>query len=220
MGFQDIGLFFGIGPRIGFNSQRSDYFMDRGKLFGIGAQARASVVSIGLNFEGGRIGHASVMDVKGSEFTRKVDKSKTFARGSNQVFNTFFDFGFDITDLLLSFGLIEVDRDYGVTSFFSISTGYSMGFSIVGGHQYNDDVDLDQLAAFESKFTGYRNSVYKPYELGGENGRSGYLGGWYFASEVGAMQMRIQWYKYYRAPLLNNFVISLTYRLPISHLIK
>lgn len=218
LGFQDIGPFFGIGPRIGLNSQRSSYFSDRGRLVGISAQARASVISVGLNFEGGRIGHASVMEVKGSYFTRRVDKRENFAMGSNRVFNTFLDIGFDISDMLLSFGLIEVDRDYGVTSFFSVSAGYSMGFSIVGGHEYNADADLDQLAAFESKFTGYGNGIYKPFELGGANGRSGYLGGWYLASEVGAMQMRVQWYKYYRAPLLNNFVFSLTYRLPVWHL--
>lgn len=218
LGFQDIGPFFGVGPRIGFNSQRSSYFSDRGRLYGVAAQARASVVSVGLNFEGGRIGHASVMEVKGSNFTRKVDKSQNFAMGSNRVFNTFLDVGFDISDMLLSLSLIEVDRDYGVTSFFSVSVGYSMGFSIVSQHVYNTDADIAKLVEFESKFTGFGNGVYKPHELGGANGRSGYLGGWYFAAEVGAMQMRVQWYKYYRAPLLNNFVFSMTYRLPVWHL--
>jgi len=215
-GFQDIGLFFGVGPRIGLNNQRSSYFSDRGRLIGIGMQARGSVVSIGLNLEGGRIGHATVMEVSGSEFSRKVDKSENYAMGSNRVFNTFFDFGIDISDIILGLAMIEVDRDYGITSFFSISAGYSMGFSIVSGHKYNENADLNKLDGFENTFTGYGNGVYKPYELGGENGRSGYLGGWYLATEVGAVQARFQWYKYYRAPLLNNFVFSLTYRLPLS----
>jgi len=50
------------------------------------------------------------MEVKGSNFTRKVDKDENFAMGANRVFNTFLDIGFDISDMLLSFGLIEVDR--------------------------------------------------------------------------------------------------------------
>lgn len=218
VGFQDIGPFLGIGPRIGFNSQRSDYFSDRGRLYGLSAQARGGVISLGLNFEGGRIGHGSVMEVKGSNFTRRVDRTETFAKGSNRVFNTFLDVGFDITDMLLAFSLLEVDRDKTVTSYFSFSVGYSMGYSVVSDHRYNADANLDQLEAFKSKFTGYGNGVYKPFEIGGENGRSGYLGGWYFAAEVGAVQARLQWYKYYRAPLLNNFVFSLTYRLPVVHL--
>jgi hypothetical protein len=218
MGFQDIGTFLGVGPRVGFNSFRSRYHTDRGRLFGVGIQARSGMLSFGLNMEGGRIGHASAMQDNGEKIKRRVDKSETFAQGSNFVYNTFFDVGYDISDGLLSMMGTVTDRT-GITSYFSVAAGYSFGFSFVGGHRWNDNVDFYEL---EQHTEALKDDLekFKEHHAGGDNGKSGYLGGWYVATEVGAMQARFQWYKYYRAPLLNNFVISLTYRLPLAHLKK
>jgi len=214
VGVQDIGPHFGIGPKISWMNPRRTAFAPRSFLAGIVAEARGGPIDGGITLEGGRIGHGSELDVKGGEpndFRRKLDKKETYGQGSVNTVNLFANVGFDISPLfLIPFG-ITMDKG-NATSFLSSSAGF-----IFGGHlTWNQQFEDPSSAAMYDQIIENDQGVNKPKFLDPREGGPGFLGGFYFSVQVGAMAFKLTNYRYYGAPLASNTLLSVAWRIPVS----
>lgn len=213
IGIQDIGPHLGIGPKVSFTSPAKDPYISPGYLIGFVAQGRASILDYGINIEGGKVGHGSELEIKDEEegtFKRKLERGTTFGKGTMNTINLYADLGFDISPVfLLPFG-INIDKTQA-TSYFSATAGFSVGGHYSWGQEFSDPsaaAKYDQLLAnknplFDDKYIDPR--IVKP----------GFLGGWYFTVQIGAMSFRVQNYRYYGAPFASGVMYSVNYRFPI-----
>lgn len=214
IGIQDIGPHVGIGPKIAFTSPAKDPYISPGYLVGMVAQGRAGAFDFGLNLEGGKVGHGSELVIKDKEegkFRKKLERGTTFGKGTLNTVNLYADIGFDVSPVfLIPFG-ITVDKTQA-TSYFSATAGFSLGTHFSWGQAFSDTSaasKYDQLLAtkdplFADKFIDPR--VVKP----------GFLGGWYFTVQIGALSFKIQNYRYYGAPFASGVMYSVNYRFPIG----
>lgn len=214
-GYQDIGNILGIGVRYGFNNFRREPFINRGNLFGVGAHYRRGMMTLGLNIDGGRVGHGSGLDRSKDGFKNRLDPNATFANGYINTLNTTFDVGFDISDFIIGLSGTFTEKESYITSYFAATVGYSAGFStILGDQQYDENLDLEEKADFKEEWSSLPGKEDEKFYEASES-KSGYLGGFYLALELGALQAKVQRLKYSKAPLLNNTWFTLTYRVPI-----
>lgn len=203
----DIGPYFGIGPRYTFSLPYIREYSNTGGMFGVGMHGRASSFLFGLNMEGGRIGHASTFkrDADKNKF-KLIDKTQDYGRGSLKTFNMFFDVGIDLTAGAMAM-LGTVVEENKATGFFSLNGGYSFGFSIISGQRF----DNDSTALLEYSQLKDPDKRTDPRES-----KSGYLGGFFLGVDVGAVNFRIQAYRFRGAPLASQTFYSVTYRLPLA----
>ncbi len=213
VGVQDIGPHFGIGPKISWMNPRRTAFAPSSFLAGLVAEARGGPIDGGITLEGGRIGHGSELDAKGdepNEFRRKLDKLETYGTGTVNTVNLFANIGFDISPLfLVPFG-ITMDKG-NATSFLSSSAGFIFGGHMSWGQEFEDPTSAelyDQIILDDQ-------GVNKPKFLDPREGGPGFLGGFYFSVQVGALGFKLTNYRYYGAPLASNTLLSIAWRIPV-----
>lgn len=203
----DIGTYVGIGPRVSFTRPMADYYSSPSLLLGGQIYLRAKKLILGLNVETGKAGHASITRLRGDD-KRKIDRSQTYAAGELSVTNAFVDFGLDITSLAK--GLLgTLDDENSATTFADLNFGYSVGFSLVGGQEFeNKTAATAALSALQTQRSDYvASKTTDP-----RKSSSGVIGGWFVGFDVGNVGMRLQWYRYKNAPLANELYYTLSYR--------
>lgn len=201
----DIGGYGGIGLRYSRALPSSYHYSNSGGLLGLQSLFRKGSIVGGLNIEGGRIGHASVMEGKPDDYSKtRILKSRDFAQGSINTFNFLFDLGADCTSFLYAAGGTVYDGD-DATPFSSLNVGYSFGFHGAWGQRFDDP-----NAAIRYIETAYveKNKWNDARESG-----FGYLGVWWIGLDMGNVGLRTSWYRYRGAPLANNLMIGLSWRL-------
>lgn len=175
-------------------------------MIGLHSLVRGGPFVAGLNVEGGRIGHATLMDSTDPNDKkyrlRKLNKNHNYASGSLVTVNTMFDVGIEVNHYLLGFlGMIADEHNF--TSYLSFNAGYSGGISVVSGQRFDDhDVAVAQLAGVRepNRYNDARES------------KNGYVGGWFLGCDIGNVSFKTQWYRYKGAPLANGLMMSIGYR--------
>lgn len=213
IGVQDIGPHFGIGPKVSWMNPRRTPFAPRSFLVGAVAEARGGPIDGGITLEGGRIGHGSELEAKGAdpnEFRRKLDKQETYGMGTVNTVNLYANVGFDISPLfLIPFG-ISMDKG-NATSFLSSSAGFIFGGHVTWGQEFEGSSSnglYDQIILEDE-------GVNKPKFLDPREGGPGFLGGFYFSVQVGAVAFKLTNYRYYGAPFASNTLLSVAWRIPV-----
>jgi len=213
-GFQDMGYFFGIGPRIGINNLASEKLQTRGFMAGLSAHARASILYLGLNFETGKMGHATTMKYIWGEYEeRKIDQVKTWGKGSLNNTKIFGDIGVDITPLIIAMTGTGIQDYASVTPFTSLMFGASFGHSIVGNQEFESNTAAGEMEQFFQLNSSIEKTKFNDPRLSS----SGFVGGWFLTIQLGALEFRMQKYRFKNSPLSNNKVLSVTYRVPLAY---
>lgn len=215
----DIGLYAGFGLKYGRNGVRTKNYMGGSNLFGAQFMYRKANLLVGFNLEGGRVGHGSKLQTgtkgtleEGNKFSRRVNRNDYQGIGSYSVFNMMLDFGVNINNLLLAAGGTAVAYNEA-TSFLAFNLGYSLGLGLVGGQRFDNpnqsNAYYDQLKD-QNQFLYNRENTYfeDPREA-----KWGRVGGLFISCDIGHASLRMQWYRYRRAPLANGLVFSLTWRI-------
>lgn len=214
VGVQDIGPHIGIGPKFSWMNPRRTPFAPSSFLVGAVAEGRGGPIDAGLTFEGGVVGHGSELDTKGSEpneFRRKLEKGETFGMGRVNTVNFFANVGFDISPFFLMPLGITMDKG-DATSFLSAQAGL-----IFGGHvTWNQRFEDPSAAQVYDQIVANDEGINKPKFLDPREIGPGYLGGFYFSVQVGAMGFKLTNYRYYGAPFASNTLLSIAWRVPLS----
>lgn len=213
LGVQDVGPYFGIGPKMSFMSPRRSTHINMGKLYGVVAEGRGGPIDAGITFEGGNVGHGSVLEFKGeNEPRKKLKKTKSEPAGSLSTVNGYLNVGVDISQLfLVPFGIV---MDKGeATSFLSASAGI-----IVGGHYaFNQQYDEEFWeTAFDDEIADNDPSLLKNKYVDPSDVGFGYLGGFYFGVHIGAVSFKATNYRYYGAPFASTTMYSVAWKYPLN----
>ncbi len=214
MGIQDIGPHFGIGPKVSFMSPKRSSHIPLSNLFGIVLEGRGGPMDFGVCLEGGRIGHGGELKVKDEDegkYYRKLDRNTETGQGELTTINLFTQIGFDISPaFLVPFG-IAYDKG-NATSFLSATAGFNFGAHFSFGQQFLDPADekvyADKIIDNEGKA---KDKFIDPSAA-----KSGYLGGFYFSVQVGAVAFKVTNYRYYGAPFASTTMYSVAYRFPLK----
>jgi hypothetical protein len=214
IGVQDIGPHFGVGPKVSWINPRRTAFVPASFLIGGVVEGRSGILDAGLSLEGGVIGHGSELETKGSEvndFRRKLVKKETFGQGTVNTSNLYLNLGIDISPLFLIPLGITMDKG-NATSFLSASAGIISGVHVTWGQQFinpSSDAIYDQI--IENNQGVYKDKFLDPRAIG-----PGFLGGFYFSVQVGAMGFKLTNYRYYGAPFASNTLLSIAWRFPVK----
>lgn len=215
----DIGLYGGIGLKYGRNGVRTANYMGNSNLFGAQFMYRKANLLLGFNIEGGRVGHGSSLQsgskgtvAEGTKFSRRVSRHSYEGIGSYSVFNVLVDVGVNINNLLLAAGGTVVAYNEA-TSFLAFNIGYSFGFGIVGGQRFEDPGNsIVHYANMENTNRNNYNRDNTHFE-DPRKAKSGRAGGLFISCDIGHASLRMQWYRYRRAPMANGLMFSLAWRL-------
>lgn len=208
MGVQDIGPYFGIGPKVSFMNPIRSTHIEPGYLVGIVAEGRASTFDFGVTLEGGNVGHGSVLEYKGeNEPRRKLDKSESEAIGTVSMVNLYTNVGIDISPVFfIPFG-IAMDKGES-TSFFGATAGFVLGGHLAFNQQFNDPSLANYYQNIAQTSTpGLDDKYVDPSRVS-----PGFLGGFYFSVQVGAASFKITNYRYYGAPFASTTMLSVAWR--------
>jgi hypothetical protein len=213
MGIQDVGPIGGVGAKYMWTPVARRPYMNAGRMFGINAYTRAGPLDVGVNFEGGRIGHGSELEAKNDEgkYRRKVKRNNTAGVGSISMGTAYINIGMDISSLfLLPFGVAMDKGD--ATSFLSASAGM-----IFGGHvAFNQEFDNPLTAQTYYTQELEQHPEVKPKFIDpAQHEATGFLTGFYFSLHVGALNFTVQNNRYYGAPFASGTMFGLAYRYPI-----
>lgn len=212
-GIQDIGPHFGIGPKISAMNPRRTPYIPQSLLVGVVAEGRGGPMDFGLTLEGGRVGHGSELQTKSDpgKYRKKLDKGETFGMGHISTVNLYLNAGIDISPLfLVPFG-IYIDKGES-TSFLSATAGV-----ICGGHYtFNQEFINPTISAYYQNLVQEDAGVSKRKFLDPSVVGPGFLGGYYFSVQVGAMSFKVTNYRYFGAPFASNTMVGLAYRFPIN----
>ncbi len=215
----DIGRYKGIGPKMSTNGFRSIAFKDNTLMFGLQGLYRKGAVVLGGTIEAGKIGHGSQLDERqnkgsaeeGDNFYRKLDRRFAHGLGSYTAANAMVDFGFDFSSL--KYGLLGIQvEDNDATPFTALAAGYSFGLNVILGQEFLNPAEsnafYDDLNA-QNQLTHQRDNTYFEDP---RNAQFGIMGGWFISCDIGHASLRMQWYKYRRAPLANGLLFSVAWR--------
>jgi hypothetical protein len=115
------------------------------------------------------------------------------------------DLGLDLTSAIHALVLGLVYDSGENTPFASFNAGYSLGFHTTWNQRFdNPDEALAKIDALPGERTKWDDAR--------ESGSS-YLGIWWMGLEMGNVGVRASWYRYRGAPLANNLMIGVSYRL-------
>lgn len=213
VGVQDVGPYFGIGPKVSFMSPRRSDHINLGRLVGIAAEGRISWADIGVTLEGGNVGHGSALDFKDTnEPRRKLDKGDSEAIGTLNTVNLYTTLGIDISPIfLMPFGIIVEKGE--ATSFLSSSAGFIIGGHYAFGQRYDKPEYADQFVDDIAKNDPalLKNKYVDPSDVG-----AGFLGGYYFAVHIGAVSFKATNYRYYGAPFAGTTMYSVAWKYPLA----
>lgn len=212
VGIQAIDPLAGFTLRFGMNSIKTGTYIPRGFFGGIGFHGRNGPGYIGVNIDYGRIGHGSRMQELDKKTNKKVDRKVRTSMGSFNSFMMIADIGYDVSPMILGLlGTVRED-DGSNTSFASMILGYSFGFHTVGKQAYDEIFGAGAI-------TNYLNNnpdLERSYQTDPAMSKGGYLGGFFFAVEIGVVELRVQGLRFAKAPLANNRYFSLSYSIPIN----
>lgn len=213
-GIQDIGPHFGIGPKVSAMNPRRTPYIPQSLLVGVVAEGRGGPIDFGLTLEGGRVGHGSELESKSDpgKYRKKLDKGETFGMGHVSTINMHLNIGMDISPLfLVPFGIV-VDKG-NATSFLTATAGV-----ICGGHYTWDQEFIDPtISSYYQDEVNKDAGVSKRKFLDPSVVGPGFLGGYYFSVQVGAMSFKVTNYRYFGAPFASNTMVGLAYRFPINN---
>lgn len=199
----NIGTYFGVGPRVTFTAPANDVFHQASILGGVNAQLRTSKLILGLNAETGSIQHGSSLKKK-----RTVDPTDVNGLGTLKATNVFADLGLDITSIMMMM-LGTARDDGGVTTFTAFSFGYSVGYGFIGNQKFANplaaNAHYDGLALSSGETPTPRTDP--------RLSKSGLLSGFFMGLEMGNVGFRAQWFRHRNAPLANNLYYTLSYRI-------
>lgn len=211
-GVQDIGSHFGIGPKISYMNPKRTYFVPASYLFGIVGEGRWSYLDYGVTLEGGKIGHGGKLEVKDEsegKYRRRLVSSFDQGYGTINTVNLYVNYGLDISPLIV--GLMGYSIDKGdATSFFTTTAGFISGIHASFGQQFSDPSDVayyDMIMSMNQN--NAKEKFLNPAKIG-----PGFLGGFYFSFQVGALSVKFTNYRYYGSPFASNSLISVAYRIP------
>lgn len=215
----DIGQYFGLGLKYGRNGLRTLSYMGNTNMFGAQILYRKANLLIGLNLEGGRVGHGPKLQsgtkgtlAEGNKFSRRVSRWDYQGIGSYSVFNMMLDFGVNINNLLLAAGGTSVAYNEA-TSFLAFNLGYSLGIGIVGGQRFVNPIQsinhYEQLNSQNQSLYNRGNTYFEDPRVA----RLGRVGGLFLSCDIGHASLRMQWYRYRRAPMANGLVFSFAWRI-------
>ncbi len=209
MGVQDIGPYAGIGPKVSFMSPRKKAFTNPGYLVGVVAEGRGGPLDLGITLEGGRVGLGSAIEGKpDNTYRKKLDRAKSVPVGSTGMVNLYTNVGIDVSQVfLIPFG-IAMDKGEA-TSFLSATAGFNFGMHYAFNAQYDPGV-TETYTGTPSHPEEVAEKFKNPTDVG-----FGYLGGFYFSVQVGAMAFKVTNYRYYNAPFASTSMMSIAYRFPI-----
>jgi hypothetical protein len=199
----DIGKYIGIGLKGTRSGVRNRDFLNPGTIFGVSVLSRSGIMVVGLNLEGGRIGHATLLEDFGDGYHRRPDDKYTDGSGSFSTFNVALDFGVCINNLIYA-GLGTAVADDVSTPFSAISMGVSLGGHALWGQRFDDPA---AAKVYYDQITEERTHWNDPAESKG-----GLMGGYFFAWDVGNATFKAQWYRYRRAPMANGLMYSVIWR--------
>ena len=209
VGLEDIGPFFGIGPKLSINNYRRRHYIPATTMFGAVATGRAGWMVMNLTFEGGKLGHGTTLE--GESWKEQVDDNDDFGAGTLKVNQFYFDLGLDISPALTAMlGLVR-DDDGSVTTFNAVTAGWSIGHAIIGDQAFANAGAGSQFDALLLANPDVAPELIDPRASG-----SGRVQGWYLGVEIGVVAFRMQRLKYKNAPLANNTYYSLIYRFPLG----
>lgn len=198
---------------------RTKNYMGNSNLFGAQFMYRKANMLFGLNIEGGRVGHGTSLQKggkgtaeEGNNFRRRVSRGDHEGVGSYSVFNVFMDIGVNVNNLLLAAGGTAVAYNEA-TSFLAFNIGYSFGFGIVGGQRFLDTGTSSNFYNQLNDQNQYSHNRDNTRFEDPRKGKSGLMGGLFMSCDIGHASVRMQWYRYRRAPLANGLVFSLTWRI-------
>lgn len=203
----DIGQYAGIGIKATRSGVRNRGFMNPGSLFGVSMLTRSGVMVFGVNLEGGRIGHATLLEEFGDKYHRRPDDKYTDGSGSLSTLNLSLDFGVCINNLIYA-GLGTAVADDVSTPFSAISMGVSVGGHALWGQRFDNPT---AASTYYNQITEERTHWNDPAESKG-----GLMGGYFFAWDVGNATFKAQWYRYRRAPMANGLMYSVIWRFGAS----
>lgn len=213
LGVQDVGPYFGIGPKMSFMSPRRSTHINMGKLYGIVAEGRGGPIDGGITFEAGNVGHGSELVFKAvNEPRKKLKKYESEPAGTLTTINGYLSAGVDISQLFLApFGVV-VDKEEA-TSFLSASAGFIVGGHYAFNQQYDDEI---WETAFDEEIdendpTLLKNKYVDPSDVG-----FGFLGGFYFGVHIGAVSFKATNYRYYGAPFASTTMYSIAWKYPLN----
>lgn len=207
IGIQDIGPYFGLGPKVSLMNPKRQAYTNLSILVGAVAEMRMAAFDFGLTLEGGQVGLGSELEFKGvNNPRRKLDKDESSPVGSVNVVNFYANIGMDISPLfLLPLGITYDKGD--ATSFFSATMGLNVGI-----HQSFNPTFDDPTSSIYFQELINDNPDVNPRYLDPSLVGFGYLGGFYFSLQVGAVDFKVTNYRYYRAPFASNTMLSIAYR--------
>ncbi|MEO1515477.1 MAG: hypothetical protein AAFV95_10700 [Bacteroidota bacterium] len=210
VGIQDIGPFFGIGPKLSVSSIRSDHAMPVGVMYGAEVTTKSGWFYLSLNVEGGKIGHASEMENPEDKKEKKVNLRKDFGRGSYQTAMGYFDIGIDISPIALSMLGVVREETTG-TSYFSLMAGYSIGLSNMRNQQFDNPA---AAATYDQLLANNREDI-QAYRLDPREAGFGRVASWWIGMDVGVLSFRIRKLNHIRSPFANNTFISMSYKIKL-----
>lgn len=214
-GIQDIGPHIGIGPKFSFMNPRRKPYIPLGQLYGAVIEGRIGAGDFGFCVEKGEIGHGGKLQEKNEfegEYYYRLDKSKDEGLGTLTVTNAYFNFGFDISPMLLMPLGIGIDKGKA-TSFFSITSGFIIGIHTAKNHQFIDTLS----SPYFQNMLLIDNGKAKEQFIDPSKSKTGFLGGFYISAQVGALNFKITKYKYHGAPFASTVMCSIAYRVPIIY---
>lgn len=200
----DIGKYLGIGIKISSNGIGTDDYQGKGILYGGQLLYRKSQFLFGFNMEYGTLGHGSSMigAPEPKKHKRKVNNSIKSAKGEMKTFNTMIDLGFDLNRILLGLGGLLIEEN-NATPYISFNAGYSFGYSFISNQTFDNPTLAETYLSDLNVHTKFNDPTLN---------KSGYVGGFFVGTDIGAVTFRSTWYRYRNAPLANNINIALAWR--------
>src|SRR5690606_15106648 len=156
----------------------------------------------------GRVGHGSELKPKSDtgKYRKKLDKLETFGRGTLQTVNLHVNLGIDISPLFLAPLGIAMNKGEA-TSYLSATAGLVMGGHLSWDQRY---IDPSVQAIYDEIVQDHEGAVKRKFLDPSQVG-PGYLGGFYFSVQVGAMSFKVTNYRYYGAPFASNTLLGVAY---------
>lgn len=216
---QDIGKYRGVGPKFATSGVRSYAFKESTMLFGVQGMYRKGAIVLGGTLEAGRLGHGSELQERknkgsakdGDNFYRRLERSKTQGMGVYTAANLMADVGFDFSSL--KYGLFGFDVDYNdATPFTTFTVGYSFGLNVILEQRFSNPATSDLYYDLLNTANQLQYQRDNTHFEDPRQATTGLMGGWFLSCDIGHASLRMQWYKYRRAPLANGLLFSVVWR--------
>lgn len=207
-GLQDVGPYFGIGPKIGAMNPKRTLYTNPSLLVGLVAEGRRNGFDYGFTLEGGEIGHGSVIEYKSeNKPRRKLERKNSIGAGTIKTVNLYSSLGIDLSQMLFLNG-------GETTTFLGVSAGLILGGHYSFDQKYDvgfDKTEIEKAKANNDLDAAVDNKFVDPSDVG-----YGFLSGFYVSVNIGAVTFKTQSYRYYGAPFAGTGMLSIAWKIPVS----